>query len=124
MLFFIVRRICECFSRRVCPSAQNKLVSPSGRDVAQRQRGLRPSDIAFQICPDTNLPAFCPSQSFALQMPALPRGRAEKAVRTAHLTHQANSCADLFVCCSFRHGLRCATFLREEGFFSYVSMQA
>ena len=46
--------------RRVCPSAQTKLVSPSGRDVAQRQRGLRPSDIAFQICPDTNLPAFCP----------------------------------------------------------------
>ena len=60
MLFFIVRRICECFSQRVCPSAQSKLVSPSGRDVAQRQRGLRPSDIAFQICPDTNLPAFCP----------------------------------------------------------------
>ena len=37
-----------------------QLVSPSGRDVAQRQRGLKPSDIAFQICPDTNLPAFCP----------------------------------------------------------------
>ena len=37
-----------------------QLVSPLGRDVAQRQRGLRPSDIAFQICPDTNLPAFCP----------------------------------------------------------------
>ena len=62
--------------RRVCPSAQTKLVSPSGRDVAQRQRGLIPADMAFQICPDTNLSA----------------------------------------CCSFRHGLRCATFLREEGF--------
>ena len=29
--------------RRVCPSAQTKLVSPSGRDVAQRQRGLVPA---------------------------------------------------------------------------------
>ena len=32
------------------------------------------------------------------------------------MPHQANSCADLSVCCSFRHGLRRATFLREEGF--------
>ena len=46
--------------RRVCPSAQTKLVSPSGRDVAQRQRGLIPADMAFQICPDTNLSACCP----------------------------------------------------------------
>ena len=46
-----------------------------------------------------------------------PKGRAEKPVRTAHLTHQANSCADLPACCSFRHGLRRATFLREEGFW-------
>ena len=38
------------------------------------------------------------------------------AERAAHLTHQANSCADLFAGCSFRHGLRRATFLREEGF--------
>ena len=30
--------------------------------------------------------------------------------------HQAISCADLSACCSFRHGLRRATFLREEGF--------
>ena len=27
--------------------------SPSGRDVAQRQRGLEPADMAFPICPDT-----------------------------------------------------------------------
>ena len=48
-----------------------------------------------------------------------PKGRAEKPVRTAHLTHQANSYADLFACCSFRHGLRRATFLKEEGINSY-----
>ena len=29
--------------RTFCPYAQSKLVSPSGRDVAQRQRGLAPS---------------------------------------------------------------------------------
>ena len=40
-------------------------------------------------------------------------------VRTAILTHQANSCADLSACCSFRHGLRRATFLKEEGANSY-----
>ena len=45
-----------------------------------------------------------------------PKGRAKKPVRTAHLTHQADSHADLPACCSFRHGLRRATFLREEGF--------
>ena len=44
-----------------------------------------------------------------------PRGRAEKSVRTAHLTNQSKPHADLFACCSFRHGLRRATFLREEG---------
>ena len=42
------------------PYAQSKLVSPSGRDVAQRQRGLESADMAFQICPDTNLSACCP----------------------------------------------------------------
>ena len=31
-------------------------------------------------------------------------------------THQADSCADLPACYSFRHGLRRATFLRDEGF--------
>ena len=45
-----------------------------------------------------------------------PKGRAKKPVRTAHLTNQSKPHADLFVCCSFRHGLRRATFLREEGF--------
>ena len=41
----------------VCSYAQSKLVSPSGRDVAQRQRGLESADMAFQICPDTGF--FC-----------------------------------------------------------------
>ena len=45
-----------------------------------------------------------------------PKERAKKPVRTAHLTHQIIFCADLPACCSFRHGLRRATFLREEGF--------
>ena len=32
------------------------------------------------------------------------------------MPHQAISCAGLLACCSFRHGLRRATFLKEEGF--------
>ncbi len=43
------RSRCEC----VCSYAQSKLVSPFGRDVAQRQRGLESAGMAFQICPDT-----------------------------------------------------------------------
>ena len=45
-----------------------------------------------------------------------PKGRAEKPVRAESLTNRGSSDTDLFVCCSFRHGLRRATFLREEGF--------
>ena len=45
-----------------------------------------------------------------------PKGRAKKPVRAVHLTNQKNSHTDLLACCSFRHGLRRATFLREEGF--------
>ncbi len=45
-----------------------------------------------------------------------PKGRAKKPVRTAHLTNQVDLHTDLPACCSFRHGLRRATFLREEGF--------
>ena len=45
-----------------------------------------------------------------------PKGRAEKPVRIAHMPHQVIFYADLPACCSFRHGLRRATFLREEGF--------
>ena len=45
-----------------------------------------------------------------------PKGRAKKPERTAHLTNQVDLHTDLFACCSFRHGLRRATFLREEGF--------
>ena len=36
-----------------CPYAQSKLVSPSGRDVAQRQRGLESAGMAFQTFSDT-----------------------------------------------------------------------
>ena len=45
-----------------------------------------------------------------------PKGRAEKPVQAESLTNQGDFDTDLFVCCSFRHGLRRATFLREEGF--------
>jgi len=45
-----------------------------------------------------------------------PKGRAKKPERTAHLTNQVDLHTDLPACCSFRHGLRRATFLREEGF--------
>ena len=44
-----------------------------------------------------------------------PFGRAEKPVRTARLTNQRSFYTDLLACCSFRRGLRRATFLKEEG---------
>ena len=119
--------------RESLPHAPCKLVSPSGRDVAQRQRGLAPSlreldlpqaktegvlqidkiRIRFaltRICQRAALSVICFANASS------PKGRAEKPVRTAHLTNQSKPHADLFACCSFRHGLRRATFLREEGF--------
>ena len=114
-------------------SAQSKLVSPFGRDVAQRQRGQAPSlrELGCRLAARLReQPArhdesgelsyefvrVLPSQSFASQMPALPKGEPRSRCEPQSLTHQANSCADLPACCSFRHGLRRATFLREEGF--------
>ena len=64
----------------------------------------------MQTCPRAALSVICFANASS------PKGRAEKPVRIAHLTHQSKPHADLFVCCSFRHGLRRATFLREEGF--------
>ena len=109
-----------------------QLVSPFGRDVAQRQRGLAPSlrelDLPqaktegaagylsrirlflAQTCPRAALSVICFANASSL------KGRAEKPERTAHLTNQSRPDADLPACCSFRHGLRRATFLREEGF--------
>ena len=63
-----------------------------------------------RICPRAALSVICFANASS------PKGRAKKPVRTAHLTHQADSHADLSARCSFRHGLRRATFLREEGF--------
>ena len=57
----------------------------------------------------------CPLSHFFANASS-PEGRAKKAQRTAHMPHQAISCAGLLACCSFRHGLRRATFLKEEGF--------
>ena len=51
--------------RTFCPYAQSKLVSPFGRDVAQRQRGLVSADMAFQICPDTGFFVFRTKQKRA-----------------------------------------------------------
>ena len=67
-----------------------QLVSPSGRDVAQRQRGLVSAGMAFQIYPDTNLSACLPSQSFASQMPALPRGEPRSRCEFLALTRSPN----------------------------------
>ena len=95
--------------------AQTKLVSPFGRDVAQRQRGLIPADIAFQIRPDTEPVSVSPSQSFASQMPALPRGEPRRRCERHALTNQANSCADLSACCPLSHLLRkCQLSQRES----------
>ena len=95
---------------------QTKLVSPFGRDIAQRQRGLVPASLAFQICPNTNLFACVALSVICFANASSPKGRAKKPVRTVRLTNQVIFCADLPACCSFRHGLRRATFLREEGF--------
>ncbi len=78
---------------RLFSYAPAKLVSPFGRDVAQRQRGL--GSLVREL--DCRLAARLKEQ------PAL--------------TNQRKSDTDLFACCSFRHGLRRATFLKEEGFF-------
>ena len=61
-------------------------------------------------CPRCALSVICCANASS------PKGRAEKRERTAHMSHQAISCAGLLACCSFRHGLRRATFLKEEGF--------
>ena len=74
----------------VCSYAQSKLVSPSGRDVAQRQRGLEPADMAFQICPDTNLSACCPL-SHLLRKCQLSQGESREAgANLFALTHKPN----------------------------------
>ena len=110
------------------------LVSPKGRDVAQRQRGLgslfegavlppcgktegvlqidkiRMRFALVQTCSRAALSGICPANASS------PKGRAKKPVRTVRLTNQVDSHTDLLACCSFRHGLRRATFLREEGF--------
>ena len=64
----------------------------------------------IRICSRAALSVICFANASS------PKGRAKKSVRTARLTHQATSHADLFACCSFRRGLRRATFLKEEGF--------
>ena len=74
----------------VCSYAQSKLVSPSGRDVAQRQRGLESAGMAFQICPDTNLSACCPL-SHLLRKCQLSQGESrEGGANFFPLTHKPN----------------------------------
>ena len=82
------------FWRFVFPHAQSNLVSPFGRNVAQQQRGL--GSLVREL--------------------DLPQAKTEGVLSDWQDTHEICSDADLFVCCSFRHGLRRATFLREEGF--------
>ena len=64
----------------------------------------------IRICQRAALSVICPANASS------PKGRAEKPVQAESLTNQGSSDADLFACCSFRHGLRRATFLREESF--------
>ena len=77
---------------------QTKLVSPFGRDVAQRQRGLVPASLAFQICPNTNLFACVALSVICFANASSPKGRAKKPVRTVRLTNQVIFCADLPAC--------------------------
>ena len=62
MLFFIVRRICECFSRLgggfALPHKPN-LSLPLGEMSRSDREGWNPL-YSFSGLPDTNLPAFCP----------------------------------------------------------------
>ena len=69
----------------------------------------------IRICSRAALSVICFANASS------PRGRAKKPVRTARLTNQVNSHTNLFACCSFRHGLRRATFLREEGLSQFYS---
>ena len=84
---------------------------PCGKTEGVLQIGkIRMKFDLIRTCPRAALSVIC------LANASSPKGRAEKPVRIAHLPHQSKPHADLFVCCSFRHGLRRATFLREEGF--------
>ncbi len=65
----------------------------------------------MQICQRAALSVICCANASS------PEGRAEKLVQAEGLTNQGSSDADLFARCSFRHGLRRATFLKEEGFW-------
>ena len=161
-----------------CPHAQSKLVSPSGRDVAQRQRGLahyplhtnqtclslreRCRAATERACTNYILPPVCPDTNGASSRPLshllckcqLSQRESQEAgaswesdesggfdadcLRVCPLSHLLRKCqlsqresqeagsltnqrgfdTHLPACCSFRHGLRRATFLREKGFCS------
>ena len=76
--------------RTFCPYAQSKLVSPFGRDVAQRQRGLVSADMAFQICPDTSLSACCPLSHLLRKCQLSQRESREAGANLFALTHKPN----------------------------------
>ena len=87
-----------------------ELDSPQAKTEGVLQIGkIRMRFALMQTCLRAALSVICFANASS------PKGRAEKAVRTAHLTNQVIFCADLPACCSFRHGLRRAAFLREEG---------
>ena len=84
---------------------------PCGKTEGVLQIGkIRMRFALMQTCQRAALSVICFANASS------PKGRAEKPVRTMRLTNQSRPHADLFSCCSFRHGLRRATFLREEGF--------
>ena len=88
-----------------------ELDSPQAKTEGVLQIGkIRMRFALMQTCLRAALSVICFANASS------PKGRAEKPVRTARLTNQGNSGTNFLACCSFRHGLRRATFLREEGF--------
>ena len=78
--------------------AQSKLVSPSGRDVAQRQRGLEAASLAFQICSDADLFACCPL-SHLLRKCQLSQRESREAGANFFLLRTVQTCLSLWERC-------------------------
>ena len=102
---------CRAATERAGSFFEGAGLPPCGKTEGVLQIGkIRMRFALMQTCPRAALSVICSANASS------PKGRAEKPVRTMRLTNQSRPHADLPVCCSFRHGLRRATFLREEGF--------
>ena len=101
---------CRAATERAGSLFEGAGLPPCGKTEGAANYLSRIRQTLAQTCPRAALSVICFANASS------PKGRAEKSVRTAHLTNQSKPHADLPACCSFRHGLRRATFLREEGF--------